>query len=485
MTEDRRILIAGASGYVGGRLLKVLEARGETVRCLARKPEFLTSRVARSTEVVQGDVLDAESLERALAGVHTAYYLVHSMGVANFEKADRIGAANFAEAAAKAGVQRVIYLGGLGQGNDLSAHLRSRQEVGRILRQSGVPTIEFRASIVIGSGSLSFEMVRALVDRLPVMITPRWVRMRAQPIAIEDLIAYLLQAREVPLDDSIVVEVGGPDRVTYAQLMNEYARQRGLRRFMVPVPVLTPRLSSLWLGLVTPLYATVGRKLIESIPHETLVHDELAQRLFDVRPRGYQEAIRRALANEDTEFTETRWSDSISSRGDAQGWGGVRFGSRLVDSRSVHIASTPETVFQPIARIGGERGWYSPAWPWRLRGFVDLLLGGVGMRRGRSHPERLALGDSLDFWRVEAYEPKRLLRLTAEMKLPGRAWLQFEVEADRGGSRLTQTAIFDPVGLPGLLYWYALWPAHSLIFGGMLKGIARSARRFEGRAGVS
>ena len=475
-------LIAGASGYVGGRLLKTLEAHGEPVRCLARKPEFLTSRVAPSTEVVRGDVLDAESLQGALAGVHTAYYLVHSMGTAEFEKVDRLGAVNFAAAAAKAGVKRLIYLGGLGRGDDLSPHLRSRQEVGRILRESGVPTIELRASIVIGSGSLSFEMVRALVDRLPVMVTPRWVRMRAQPIAIEDLIEYLLQARTVALADSIVVEVGGPDRVTYAQLMHEYAGQRGLRRFMIPVPLLTPRLSSLWLGLVTPLYATVGRKLIESIPHETLVHAELAQRLFDVRPRGYREAIQRALTNEDMEFAETRWSDSIASRGDGQSWGGVRFGSRLVDSRSLRIPAQPEAAFQPVVRIGGGRGWYSPVWPWRLRGFVDLLVGGVGMRRGRRHPDSLAVGDSLDFWRVEAYEPGRLLRLSAEMKLPGRAWLQFEVEPSRGGSRLTQTAIFDPVGLPGLLYWYALWPAHSLIFGGMLKGIGQSARRFARRA---
>jgi hypothetical protein len=252
---------------------------------------------------------------------------------------------------------------------------------------------------------------------------------------------------------------------------------------MIPVPVLTPRLSSLWLGLVTPLYATVGSKLIESIPHETLVHSELAQELFDVRPRGHREAIRRALANEDMDFAETRWSDSISSRGDERSWGGVRFGSRLVDSRSVRIALPPETAFQPIARIGGEQGWYSPTWPWRLRGFVDLLVGGVGVRRGRRHSDRLAVGDSLDFWRVEAYEPGRLLRLIAEMKLPGRAWLQLEVEPDHGGSRLTQTAIFDPVGLPGLLYWYGLWPAHSLIFGSMLKGIARAARRTRAVAG--
>jgi uncharacterized protein YbjT (DUF2867 family) len=477
VTENRRTLIAGASGYVGGRLLKALELRGENVRCLARTPQFLASRVAATTEVVRGDVLDRHSLDNAMDGVRTAYYLVHSMGVADFEKVDLLGATNFAAAAVKAGVERIIYLGGLGEGDDLSPHLRSRQEVGRILRSSGIPTLELRASIVIGSGSLSFEMIRALVDRLPVMITPRWVRMRAQPIAIEDLITYLLQAREIPLTESVVVEIGGPDRVTYAQLMREYARQRRLRRFMIPVPVLTPRLSSLWLGLVTPLYATVGRKLIESIPHETVVHEEMAVKLFDVSPRGYREAIGRALRNEDMEFAHTRWSDSISSRGSAKSWGGARFGSRFVDTRSMLVPSSPEAAFAPITLVGGRRGWYSPAWPWRLRGLLDLLVGGVGMRRGRRDPARLAVGDAIDFWRVETYEANRLLRLSAEMKLPGRAWLQFEVKPESNGARITQTAIFDPVGLPGLLYWYALWPAHAVIFGGMLKGLARAASR--------
>lgn len=471
----KRVLIVGATGYIGGRLLKALEARRVSVRCIARRPEFLTPHVALSTEVVQGDVLDPQSLQSSASDVDTAYYLVHSMGAADFEETDREGAQYFAAAAAKASVKRLIYLGGLGEGDDLSPHLRSRQEVGRILRESGVPTLEFRASVVIGSGSLSFEMIRALVDRLPVMITPRWVRVKAQPIAVEDVIEYLVEAFDIPLDESLVVEIGGRDRATYAQIMMEYARQRGLRRYMIPVPLLTPRLSSLWLSLVTPLYATIGRKLIESITHETLVRDESANRLFAVRPRGFREAIQRALQNEDSEVAATRWSDALSSQGKQRNWGGTRFGSRLIDSRRVTVPGHPADVFGPVKRIGGRAGWYSPILLWRLRGFVDLIAGGPGMRRGRRDPVNLSVGDSLDFWRVEAYEENRLLRLAAEMKLPGRAWLQFEVAPAEAGSTLTQTAIFDPVGVPGLLYWYLLWPVHSLIFASMLRGIARSS----------
>jgi uncharacterized protein YbjT (DUF2867 family) len=372
-----------------------------------------------------------------MTGIDTAYYLVHSMGAANFEKSDREGARNFAAAAVEAGIKRLIYLGGLGEGDDLSPHLRSRQEVGRILRESGVHTresgvhtIELRASIVIGSGSLSFEMVRALVDRLPVMITPRWVRIRAQPIAVEDVVEYLMEALEAPIDDeSVVVEIGGANQATYAEIMTEYARQRGLKRLMIPVPVLTPRLSSLWLGLVTPLYATIGKKLIESITHETLVRDEAAVRLFAVRPCGFREAIQRALHNEDSEVASTRWSDALSSRGNQRSWGGVRFGSRLVDSRRIAVRRSTADVFRAIRRIGGRTGWHSPLWPWRLRGFVDLLAGGPGMRRGRRDPENLSVGDAVDFWRVEAYQENRLLRLAAEMKL----------QAERGSSsRLNQ-----------------------------------------------
>jgi uncharacterized protein YbjT (DUF2867 family) len=478
---SRNILLTGATGYVGGRLLTALEAAGYHVRCLARRPETLQHRAGPGVEVVAGDVQDPASLERALAGCDVAYYLVHSMGVGGgFEEADRRAATSFGQAARVAGLRRIIYLGGLGSGRALSPHLASRQEVGRLLAASGVPTLEFRASIVLGSGSLSFEMIRALVERLPVMVAPRWVRTRTQPIAVEDLVAYLLAGLDLDTAESRLFEIGGADVVSYEGLMREYARQRGLRRRLLPVPVLSPALSSLWLGLVTPLYARVGRKLIDSVRNATVVTDDGARRTFTVRPRGYREAIARALANEDREFAETRWSDALSAGGLPRSWAGVRFGSRLVDSRAVRVAAPPPVAFEPIARLGGATGWYAADALWRLRGFLDLLVGGVGLRRGRRDPRHLVVGDAVDFWRVEAVEPGRRLRLAAELRLPGRAWLVFEVEPDGPGSVIRQTALFDPVGLRGLAYWYALYPVHRFVFSGMLRGIARQARRATG-----
>ncbi|MBE0566490.1 MAG: NAD(P)H-binding protein, partial [Krumholzibacteria bacterium] len=328
---DGRILVTGATGYVGGRLRRRLEETGARVRCLARDPQRLAGRTAPGTEVVAGDVLDAASLGPALAGVDTAYYLVHSMGAARgFEDRDRAGALNFARAAATAGVRRIVYLGGLGDDTaELSPHLRSRIEVGRLLRDSGVPTVELRASIVLGSGSLSFEMIRSLTERLPVMVTPSWVRVQAQPIAVADLLDYLIAAAGVPLAASRVYEIGGADRVSYGDLMREYARQRGLRRLMVPVPMLTPWLSSLWLGLVTPLYARIGRKLIQSIQHPTVVRDPAALRDFPIRPVGMAEAIARALAAESA-GPETRWCDAVSSAGAERSRAGVRYRGRLL-----------------------------------------------------------------------------------------------------------------------------------------------------------
>jgi len=403
-----------------------------------------------------------------------AYYLVHSMGSeGSFEENDRKAAHNFGKIAKAAGVERIIYLGGLGnEEEDLSPHLSSRQEVGKILRQYSVPLLEFRASVVIGSGSLSFQLIRSLVERLPIMITPKWVQVSAQPIAIEDLIEYLEAALFVLDSGCRVYEIGGADQVSYADIMRIYGSCRNIGVRMIPVPVLSPYISSLWLGLITPLYARIGRKLIESIVHPTVVRDESALKVFKIQPMGVEDAIRRAIDNEDKEFAETRWSDSLSSSGKVPSWFGVNFGSRLVDSRTVQLNIPPTLTFKPIQRIGGDTGWYAWNWLWQLRGFLDLLVGGVGMRRGRAHFEILRVGDTVDFWRVEEHDPNHFLRLAAEMKLPGRAWLEFEVTGDDFSSTIRQTAIFDPVGLLGLIYWYALYPLHQLVFAGMLRGIA-------------
>jgi uncharacterized protein YbjT (DUF2867 family) len=468
--SDTTVLLTGATGYIGGRLLSRLEERGVRVRCLSRRPDVLAGRIGPETEIVSADLNEPATLGRVLTGVDTAYYLVHSMSSRTpFAQADRDAATAFCEAARAQGVRRIVYLGGLGSG-DRSEHLESRQEVGRILRRSGVPTIEFQASVVIGSGSTSFDMLRALVDRLPVMITPRWVGSRCQPIAIEDLLDYLVAALEYEPAGGEIFEIGGANVVSYRELMGEYARQRGLRRAMIPVPVLTPRLSSLWLGLVTPVHARVGRALIESLRSDTTVTDPRALDVFPIRPRTVGDAIARALRNEDRDFAETRWSDEADD--DDASFGGRRLGSRLIDRRSLRVPAAPERAFAPIRRIGGASGWYSARTLWSLRGALDWIVGGPGLRRGRRDPEGVRVGDTIDFWRVEGFEPDHLLRLRAEMRLPGRAWLQLEVEPDGTGSTITQTALFDPDGVAGLAYWYLIWPIHRRIFASMLRGIA-------------
>ena len=470
------VLLTGATGYIGGRLLKKLEEAGHRVRCLTRRPEELEGRLGPQSESVYADMFEPESLRAAMDGGDIAYYLVHSMGTAeNFEERDRIAAQNFGEAAKAAGIRRIVYLGGLGGDVTMSPHLRSRQEVGEVLRASGVEVIEFRASVVLGSGSLSFELIRALVERLPVMTTPTWVQVQTQPIGVTDLLAYLVAAIDHPTDGSRIYEIGGTDQMSYGDLMHEYARQRGLKRLMIPVPFLSPQLSSHWLGLVTPVYARVGRKLIESLRVPTVVKDDAARREFDVRPMSVQAAIASAIANEDQEFAATRWNDSLSSSGQARAWSGARFGSRLVDSRVLRVAVPPERAFQPIERIGGGSGWYYATWLWRIRGLLDLFVGGVGLRRGRRDPLHLMVGDTVDWWRVEAIEPGHMLRLKAEMKVPGRAWLEFEVDPEGDGSVIRQTAIFDPVGLAGIAYWYASAPFHYFIFGGMIQRIKEEA----------
>ena len=474
-----RILLTGATGYVGGVLLEELERRGHTVRCLARRPEKLADKTAPGTEVFAGDATDPADLARACADVDVAYWLVHSMesGV-DFERADRLAAERFATAARDAGVKRIIYLGGLGADDDrLSAHLRSRHEVGAILRASGLDVIEFRASIVVGAGSFSFDLVRTLVERLPVMICPAWLATPTQPIAIADVVAYLAAAVDLPAGGPRIFEIGGPDRVSYGAIMREYARQRGLTRLMIPVPVLTPRLSSLWLKLVTPRYSKVGRKLIDGLKNPTVVTSDAALRDFAVRPRDLATAVREAVEHEDREFAGKRWCDFADIEDLPQRYGGRPEGTRLVDHRHAIVAVSPARAFAAIERIGGPNGWYACNWLWTLRGWMDRAIGGPGMSRGRRDPEKLRTGDFLDCWRVELCEPPRRLRLAAEMKMPGRGWLEFEVVPRDGDVTIHQTALYDPKGLGGLAYWYAIWPLHELVFRRMLAGIARSAVR--------
>lgn len=469
------VLVTGATGYVGGRLFKRLEREGYAVRCMARRPSSLADRVGSKTEIVQGDVGEPITLAGALENVDTAFYLVHSLASGgNFEAAELEGARNFANAAKAAGVKRIVYLGGLGDTSSVeSAHMRSRHAVGDILRASGVPTIEFRASIIIGSGSLSFELIRSLVRRLPIMIVPKWVRVKAQPIAIDDVLEYLAQAMHVPLTASAVYEIGGRQQLSYLDLMKLYGEMRGLRRIYINVPVLTPWLSSLWLNLVTPLFARVGRKLIDSIRVTSVVRNDAALRDFAIQPLGVTAAIERAQDEEDRAFIETHWSDAVSSTKAVSGYGGRQFGSRIVDSRVISVSEAPEKAFAVIERIGGRTGWYYADWLWQVRGVLDRLVGGVGMQRGRRDPAKLRKGDVVDCWRVEAIERPRRLVLRAEMKVFGRAWLQFEVDERDGRTEIRQTAIYDPLGLTGIVYWYTLYPLHEFVFRGMLRGIAR------------
>jgi len=382
------VLLTGVTGYIGGRLLPALVARGDlAVRCMVRRAAQVAGRVPGDVELAEADALDPEATRAAMEGVETAYYLIHALGSGGaFAAEEQEAARHFARAAEAAGVRRIIYLGGLGNDPSVSPHLASRRAVGEIFRDSNVPTVEFRASLVVGSGSLSFELVRALTEKLPLMVVPKWGRALTQPIAIEDVLAYLEAALDLAPGPSRLYEIGGPDRVSYVDLMKAYARQRGLRRLMVPVPVLTPRLSSLWLTLVTPVYARVGRKLIDSCATPTVVQDEAALQDFDIRPRGYRAAIERALAREDEQFARTRWSDARSSvPGPPHTAGSRRYGSRIIDTRVMEIAAPPAAAFTPIRRIGGEVGWYSatdvqpPSSPERQAAFIrhlPELLGG-------------------------------------------------------------------------------------------------------------
>ena len=470
-----KIALTGATGYVGGRLLPFLLKKGFKVRCLSRRPQVLEGHLPSACEVVKADALDESSLVAALKNCSVAIYLVHSMGGGlQFEEMDRKAAGNFARAAKLAKIKKVIYLGGLGNKDDgLSIHLRSRQEVGEILRKEGPPLVEIRASVVIGAGSLSFDMVRALVERLPIMITPRWVRVPSQPIYINDLLEGLVSSIQSKVPAGIY-EVGGKDQVSYGEIMREYARQRGLTRVMLPVPFLTPWLSSLWLGLVTPLYARVGRALVSSLKNSTLVSNPEGMRILGLKPLGLADSMRLALLAEAKEINNSHWTNALSSAG-LPVVANQTFGTRIVDKQSVNLKLSAKDAFKPVLEIGGRRGWYFANWLWQLRGWIDLLLGGVGLRRGR--PNRaLRTGDALDWWRVEQVSETRL-RLFAEMRLPGRAWLEFEAVPENAGSRLTQIAVFDPQGLGGLAYWYLLLPVHRWMFKGMLRQLEIRAKK--------
>ncbi|HVH27211.1 MAG TPA: DUF2867 domain-containing protein [Vicinamibacterales bacterium] len=450
---NANILVTGATGYIGGRLLRRFEQRGRAIRCLVRDPSRLVA-TRPTTEVVQGDCLDETTLDHALAGVDTAYYLVHSMAAGpDFADADRRAADNFGRAAARAGVRRLVYLGGLTDAlGALSAHLKSRAETGELLRASGIPVVEFRASIVVGAGSLSFEMIQALVERLPVMICPRWIATLTQPIAVDDVLAYLEAALDLPEGTSGVFEIGGPEVVSYGEMMQQYARLRGLRRLLLPVPVLTPRLSGLWLALVTPTQARVGRALVEGLKNATIVRSTAARHTFRIEPMALRAAFLKAI------------DEGFSAR-------------IKKDTRTVVVDVPPAQAFTPVRRIGGAAGWYFGGSLWNARGWLDRWLGGVGMGRGRRDADSCVVGDVIDGWTVEAYEPDRRLRLSADLRLPGSGWLEFEVTPlERGTqSQIRQTATFDPRGVLGRAYWYAILPLHSMVFRGMLARIAGRA----------
>ncbi len=477
----RTVLVTGATGYIGGRLVPRLLDKGYRVRCLARDPERLRGRPWQAAvEVVRGDVLQPETLGAAMAGVDAAYYLVHSLGGGReFHRRDLAGAGNFARAAREGGVERIVYLGGLAESTPgLSEHLRSRQQTGETLREAGVPVTEFRAGVIVGSGSVSFEMIRYLTERLPVMICPRWVYTRTQPIGIREVLEYLAAALEVPESAGRIVEIGGETVVTYGEMMMVYAQVRGLKRWMLPVPVLTPRLSSYWVNVVTPIPATIARPLVEGLRNENIVRDPVARELFPwIRPSDYRTSVERALERLQASNIETAWSDALStSQRNRPPVILTTQEGMVLERRRRLVEASPGEVYRVFTSLGGGRGWFYWNWAWRIRGFLDRLLGGVGLRRGRRDPDDLRVGDALDFWRVEAAEPGRLLRLRAEMKVPGKAWLQFEATPDQGGlTLLSQTAFFAPRGLSGWLYWYGLYPVHALIFSGLIDRIAKRA----------
>lgn len=472
-----KVLLTGATGYIGGRLMRLfLDIPGIQLRILARNPRKLIERSA-GAEVVSGDTLIPESLEPALAGIDTCYYLIHSMASGRgFDELDRRSAENFRNACIARGVRRIIYLGGLGTPETGSHHLRSRIETGTILSAfpEKIQTLHFRAGVIIGSGGASYEIIRHLVAKLPVMITPRWVSTITQPIAVDDVLAYLAAARDLDVSGNHTIDIGA-ERMSYGDMMNRTARVMGLRRLMLPVPFLSPRLSSYWLALFTPVPVRIASALVEGLSSETIVLNDNAARFFPaIRPMPFEDAVRRALDEEERRQVASRWCDGATEAscdtGDAAGPMAPML--RITVSASIDPGKTDE-VFDVIEAIGGESGWYGFHFLWRVRGFVDKLAGGYGLSRGRRHPERLRVGDGLDFWKVEDMVRGKRLLLRSQMKLPGSGWLEFTLHADR----LDVTAHFSPRGIGGYLYWYLMYPAHFVIFRRLARAVVHRSRR--------
>lgn len=478
--DSQCIFLTGATGYIGGRLAPRLLERGYRVRCLTRSAGKLLARpwaLHELVELVQGDSGDESLLSDSMRGCVAAYYLVHSMNAAGarYRERDRALAETFGKAAAAARVPRIIYLGGLGEvGDGLSEHLSSRREVETALACGGVPVTVLRAAMIIGSGSASFEILRYLVERLPIMITPRWVRTESQPIAVRDVLHYLVAALETPATEARTLDIGGPEVCSYSDIMREMAEALHLpRRLVIPVPVLTPRLSSLWIHLITPLHAGIARPLAEGLRNRVVCRNDDAQRLMPHQCLTIRQAMDAALDRVRTDSVETKWSDAGVMPGDPVWAGGTEF----IDQRRIHVNASPDAVWATICSLGGTRGYYGADWLWIARGLLDRLVGGPGLRRGRRHPRELRLGDALDFWRITAIEPLHRLALTAEMKVPGAATLTLEVESgsDRRRCAVVVTARFRPRGLFGIVYWYAVLPFHGIVFRAMLRGLVRAA----------
>jgi uncharacterized protein YbjT (DUF2867 family) len=490
-------LVTGATGYIGGRLIPELLAAGFRVRVMARRPRQLAGRewYAR-VDVVQADADDTASLRDALRGVDVAYYLIHSLGTgSDFEALDRAHALKFSAAAAACQIGRIVYLGGLYPSTQkLSPHLESRKEVGEILLAGKVPTTALRAAVIIGSGSASFEMLRYLTERLPVMVTPRWVDTRIQPISVRDVLHYLVGSAHMPAEVNRGFDIGGPDVLTYRQMMAAYARIAGLkRRRVAALPLLTPSLSSHWVGLVTPVPNSIARPLVESLINEVVRKEHDIARYVPDPPGGltdFGQAVELALARIHDGSVTTSWSSATPAGAPSDplpsdpDWAG---GSLYIDERERPVDAAPEQLWSVIKGIGGGHGWYSWRLGWWARGLLDRLFGGPGLRRGRRDPTNLFVGDALDWWRVEAVEDNRLLRLRAEMRLPGLAWLELIVDTDSseptGRTRFRQRALFHPRGLAGHLYWAMIYPFHGLVFGGMQRNIARAAERLPAKIG--